>query len=364
MPAAPAPHATINWRAQWDKYQSTIMLVLSVLVGLVIGLLSGWVERPSWVTRPRLIGMIVILAALQVTGPLTVPRLFGQKTGGPTTVAQLDPAQAGGILLAEPSTSQDGQLIGVRLNGTNEEPLQFYPGGSAFIPVGGNASSFVFNYGDAASADIRLTGPTGNKIRELSVPPPGKTDLSPALAATARQVFFEQDSVIPDGPGSSLIANPSVMKVSLSGGRSHHVRLVPPPAGGPISVSATGTELVAPCTLAHKTYACVYELPQGRLRYKAQTNVTELALSPDGKDLAYGGGATLYAYSFTTRTTYTVSSLPGFNEQPDWLQGGTQPCLLFTNLQTAANWIYLECLTPRPSWARVTQGEYPQWLGS
>jgi WD40 repeat protein len=363
LPAAPSLRRTIDWRAQWDRYQSTIMLVLSVMVGLVIGLFSGWVDCPSWMSRPRLICMIVILVVLQVAGPLTVPRMFGEASGGLTTVAQLDPAQAGGTLLAEPSTTQDGQLIGVRLNGTNEEPLQFYPGGSAFIPVGDSASSFIFNYGNPTDADIRLTGPTGNEIRELSVPPPGKTDESPALAATTREVFFEQDSIIPDGPGSSLIANPSVMEVSLAGGGIHHVTLDPPPAGGPISVNATGTELAAPCTLANTVYACVYELPQGRLSYKVRTSVMGLALSPDGQYLAYGGGSTLYAYSFQTHTTYTVSSLPGFNEQPDWLKGGTNPCLLFTNMQTAATWIYLACLTPKPSWAQVTQGEYPEWLG-
>lgn len=363
LPAVSSPYGTIDWRAQWDKYQSTIMLVLSVMVGLVIGLFSGWMDRPKSVSRPRLIGIIVILAALQVAGPLTVPRLFGQQSGGLTTVAQLDPAQAGGILLAEPSTTEDGQLIGVRLNGTNEEPLQFYPGGSEFIPVGDSANSFVFNYGDATDADIQLTGPTGNEIRELSVPPPGKTDESPALATTAREVFFEQDSIIPDGPGSSLIADPAVMEVPLAGGAVHHVTLDPPPGNGPISVNAAGTELAAPCTAGDAIYACVYELPQGRLRYKAQTPVTALALSPDGQYLAYGNGITLYAHSFRTHATYTVSSLPGFNEQPDWLQGGANPCLLFTNMQTAANWIYLECLTPQPSWAQVTQGEYPEWLG-
>jgi hypothetical protein len=61
-------------------------------------------------------------------------------------------------------------------------------------------------------------------------------------------------------------------------------------------------------------------------------------------------------------TLSTVSSLPGFNEQPYWLQSGAKPCLLCTNMQTAANWIYLACLTPRPSWAQVAQGEYPEWL--
>jgi WD40 repeat protein len=363
LPPAASPRRTIDWRAQWERYQSTVMLVLSVMVGLLIGLVSGWVDRPTWVSRPQLICLIVILGALQVAGPLIVPRVFGQASGGLTTVAQLDPAQAGGILLAEPTTTQDGQLVGVRLNGTDEEPLQFYPGGSTFIPVGDSASSFVLNYGDATDADIQLTGPTGNEIRELAVPPPGKTDESPALAATAREVFFEQDSIIPDGPGSSLIANPSVMEVSLAGGDMRHVTLNPPPANGPISVNATATELAAPCTLGNAIYACVYDLSQGRLRYKAQTPVTELALSPDGQYLAYGGGTTLHAYSLQTHTTYTVSSLPGFNEQPDWLQGGTDPCLLFTNMQTAANWIYLECLTPQPSWAQVTQGEYPEWLG-
>lgn len=364
FPAAPLPHEAIDWRAQWDRYQSTVMLVLSVMVGLVIGLFSGWIARPKWVSRPRLICVVVILGALQVAGPLTVPRMFGQVSGGLTTVGQLDAAQAGGILLAEPSTAQDGQLIGVRLNGTNQEPLQFYPGGSAFIPVGNSASSFVFNYGDATGADIRLVGPTGNEIRELSVPPPGTTDQSPTLAAIAREVFFEQDAVIPDGPGSSLIGNPAVMEVSVTGGDVRRVTLSPPPANGPISVNATGTELAAPCTLGNAIYACVYELPRGRLSYRARTPVTDLALSPDGHYLAYGGGTTLYAYSFQTRTTYTVSALPGFNEQPDWLQGGTNPCLLFTNMQTAANWIYLECLAPRPSWAPVTQGEYPEWLGA
>lgn len=363
LQAAPTPHKSINWRAQWDRYQSTIMLVLSVMVGLVIGLFSGWVDRPTWMSRPRLICTIVLLGALQVAGPLTVPRMFGQESGGLTTVAKLDPAQAGGLLLAEPSTAENGQLIGVRLNGTNEEPLQFYPGGSAFIPVGDSASSFVFNYGDATDADIRLVGPTGNEIRELAVPPPGKTDESPTLAVTEHEIFFEQDSVTPNGPGSSLIGDPSVMEVPLAGGRLHQVTLDPPPANGPISVNAAGTELAAPCSLGNGIYACIYQLPQGRLRYKVQTPVTGLALSPDGQYLAYSGGTTLYAYSFQTHTTYTVSSLPGFNEQPDWLQGGGNPCLLFTNMQTAANWIYLECLAPQPSWAQVTQGEYPAWLG-
>ena len=81
LPAGSSPHGTINWRAQWDKYQSTIMLVLSVIVGLVIGLFSGWLERPPWVTRPRLICAIVILGALQIAGPLTVPGCSGRNPG-------------------------------------------------------------------------------------------------------------------------------------------------------------------------------------------------------------------------------------------------------------------------------------------
>ena len=77
----------------------------------------------------------------------------------------------------------------------------------------------------------------------------------------------------------------------------------------------------------------------------------------------YGGGTSLFAYSFRLHTTYTVSSLPGFNQQPDWLQGGSNPCLLFTNMQTAISQIYLACLIPRVAWAPVTQGAYPEWLG-
>lgn len=361
---APSRRAGINWRAQWDRYQSTIMLLLSVIVGLIIGLFSNWVNPPKWLNRPRLVCMIIALVAVQIAGPLIVPLEFGQVSGGLTTVAQLDPAQAGGTLLAEPSTAQDGQLIGLRLNGTNEEPLHFYPSAAPFIPVGHSARRFVFNYySGPGSADIRLVGPDGNELRELSAPPPGKTDQSPALASAAREVFFEQDSVISDGPGSSLIGKPSVMAVPLSGGHIRDIRLSPAPYNGPISVNATATRIAAPCAFGNTNYACVYALPQGRLVYKAPANVIELALSPDGQYLAYGGGTTLYAYNFQTHTTYTASSLPGFNEQPDWLQGGNKPCLLFTNEQTSANWIYLDCLTPRPSWAQVTQGEYPEWLG-
>jgi hypothetical protein len=109
----------------------------------------------------------------------------------------------------------------------------------------------------------------------------------------------------------------------------------------------------------------VFDLPSGGLRYvsSAPTGVIAVALSPNGEYLAYGTGKVLYAYDFRTGRTITVSTLPGYNLQPNWLQDGSHPCLLFANLQTAGNTIYLACLAPQLGWAKVTQGEYPEWLG-
>ena len=355
----------IDWRALWNKSRPPILLIGMFALGLLLGLFGGWFPRPAWATRPRIAGVIVALGVLQVGGALVVPNMLGQSPGGLTTIAQLDPTQAGDPIVVEDSTTGTGQLFGVRLNGSNRQPLQFYPGGSKFIPVGDNASSFVFNYGDGTDADIRLVGPTGNEIEELSHPPPGETDSSPALAPASRQVYFVRSSVVPSTPYSWTTVNPVVMRVSLRGGPPRRVPLQSRIGSGSISVNAAATELAAACPGGHHIQVCVYGLPEGRLRYivSAPTGLMDIALSPDGQYLAYGTGTVLYAHSFETGKTVTIGSLPGWNMQPDWLQGGSNPCLLFANLQTAANTIYLACLTPRLAWAPVTQGEYPAWLG-
>lgn len=367
LPAARPTPVTVNWRGLWGKSRPAILLAGMFVLGLLVGLLGGWFPRPAWATRPRLAGVIVALGLLQVGGMLVVPDMFGQPSGGLTTVTQLDPGQAGGLLVAVVSTGGTGQLFGVRLNGTNVQPVQFYPGGSSFIPVDDVASKFVYDYGTGIGADIRLVGATGNEIRELSDPPAGKTDSAPAFAARARQVFFVRSTVIPDGPSAWTTTSPVVMRVSLSGGPARRVPLTQAPAAGPISVDAAGTELAAACPDRQYLQACVYDLPGGQLRDTITTPVgaANLALSPDGRYLAYSNGidTVLYVHDFQTGQTLTVSSLPGWNEQPSWLQGGASPCLLYVNEQTAADTIYLACLTPRLAWAPVTQGVNPAWLG-
>lgn len=290
MPAATPPAPTIDWRAWWKKAEPAVVLVLSFMVGLLLGLFSGWVERPKWATRGRVAGLVAVLGAVQVGGGVIIPQVFVQPSGGLTTVARLDPAQAGGLLLAQDSINGSGQVIGVRLDGTNQEPLQFFPGGNAFIPVGNSASRFILNDGGSTSADIRLVGPTGNVIRELAMGPPGKTDESLALAESAQQVFFEQATLVANGPGTYAVSDPQIMRIPLAGGPVRHVALDPRPANGPISVNAAGTELAAPCVFKGDIYACVYSLPGGTLRYSVPTPVEALALSPDGQYLAYGSG--------------------------------------------------------------------------
>jgi WD40 repeat protein len=365
LAAARSSPEGIDWRALWNKSRPSILLAGTFVLSLLLGLFAGWFPRPAWATSPRIAGVIVALGALQVGGAVIVPHLLGQPPGGLTTITQLDPAQAGDLIVAEDSTTGTGQLFGIRLNGSNRQALQFYPAGSTFIPVGTNASSFVFNYGGGIDADIRLVGPTGNEIAELSHPPPGETDSSPALAPASGEVYFVRSRVVPSTPSSSTTVDPVVMRVSLRGGFPRRVLLQSRIGSGPISVNAAATELAAACPGAHYAQVCVYNLPEGRLRYivSAPTGLMGIALSPDGKFLAYGTGTILYVHSFETSETVTIGSLPGWNEQPDWLQGGSNPCLLFANLQTAANTIYLACLAPRPAWAPVTQGEYPAWLG-
>ncbi len=368
LPAAQLVPKTIDWRALWDRSRPVILLIGTFMLDLLVGLYGGWFPRPAWATWPRLASLIALLGVLEVGGALVVPGIFGQPAGGLTTVAQLDPGQAGGLLVAMDSTTETDQLFGVRLNGTNVQPLPFYTRGSAFIPLNNTASEYVISYGGASDGDIRLVGATGNEIRDLSDPPAGKSDSAPALAMGPRQVFFVRSTFVLSRQIGVVTIDPVVMRVSLTGGPARRVPLTPAPAEGPISVNSAGTELAAACPDGHgyPVQACVYDLSDGRLRYIASTSdrVTDFALSPDGHYLAYSNGIVLYTHDFETGQTVIVSSLPGVNEQPDWLHGGSSPCLLFVNEQTAGETIYLACLTPRLAWAPVTQGEYPMWLGS
>ncbi len=356
----PASHvAALHLHALWDRARRPLLLAGVFVLGLLIGLLAGWFPRPAWASRPRVVAVAIVLVAVQGAAALLVPSLLTQAPGA-STVAQLDPGQAGGLLIAENSSTNTGQLFGVRLSGTNLEALQFYPGAAPFIPVG--ASRFVYDYADT---DIRLVDADGNELRDLSSPPPGMTDSSPALAARTGQVYFMRSKVVPDGPSATTTADSVVMRVPLAGGPARRVRLRPAPFDGPVSVNAAGTMLAATCARGQRVGACVYSLAAGEGRYlpPVSMNVEELALSPDGRYLALSTDTTLYAVSLATGRTVTVSTLPGWNEQPSWIPGGAHPCLLFTNEQTAADTIYLACLLPRLSWAAVTQGMYPVWLG-
>lgn len=366
----PAAHSLppFDWRGLWDRSRPAVLLAGMFVLGLLVGLFGGWFPRPAWATRVRLGSLIVVLGVLQVGGALVIPDLFAQSSGGLATVAQLDPSQAGGLLVAVVSTGGTGQLFGVRLNGTDVQPLQFYPGGSPFIPLDDIPSKFVYLYGGSTDAGIRVVGPTGNEIRILTDPTATQTDSAPALAAEAGQVFFVRSTVVPVGlSGSTTTVDPVVMRVSVTGGAVRRVPLVPAPVGGPISVDAAGTELAAACPDGHYVEACVYDLSDGRLLDKLSTPVgaTNVALSPDGRYLAYSNGLStvLYVHDFQTGQTVAVSTLPGWNDQPAWLQGGSNPCLLYVNSQTAADTIYLACLAPKLAWAPVMQGESPAWLG-
>ncbi|HEY1618616.1 MAG TPA: hypothetical protein VGG25_13425 [Streptosporangiaceae bacterium] len=360
-PAGTPALAAIHWRALWARARRPLLLAGVSVLGLLAGLLAGWFARPSWATRPRIATVVTVLCLLQVGGALVVPDLLVQP-GGASTVAQLDPGQAGGLLIAENSTTNTGQLFAVRLNGTNTEALQFYPDAAPFLPVADGGTKFVYDYGDS---DVRLVGADGGEIRDLSRPSPGVTDTSPALAAGAREVYFLRSKVVPDGPSATTTTAPAVLRVSLRGGPVRRVPLRPAPLYGPISVNAAGTMLAARCARGRQIDACVYSLATGRGRAipPVAGNIYQLALAPDGRYLAFGTDTVLYSYSFATGKTVTVSSLPGWNEQPSWIPGGAHPCLLFTNEQTAADTIYLACLLPRPAWAPVTQGMYPVWLG-
>jgi hypothetical protein len=246
LPAARPAASRIGWRALWRETRAPILLVGMFALGLLLGLLGGWFERPAWASRPRIAGLILGLFALQVGGAL-LPGLFVKPAGGLTTVGQLDPGQLGGVLVAVDAATGTGQLFAVRLDGSNLEAMQFYPGGSPFVAVGRDATTFVFNPDNAVppNASIELVGPTGNVIRALSAPQPAMTDSSPAVAAHAQQVFFIRSDVVPAGPKATTVANSVVMRVPLTGGSA---RLVPVHASiksGALSANADGTELAA-----------------------------------------------------------------------------------------------------------------------
>ncbi|MGC1755548.1 MAG: hypothetical protein WA805_20870 [Trebonia sp.] len=365
-PGKPSP-VSINWRSLWDTYRSAILLIGTFVLGLLIGLLGGWFARPTWATRVRIVGMIVVLGVAQLAAVLVVPRLTAQPLNGLTTLAQLDPAQQGDVLLFQNNSSGNGSVFAGRLNGTNIHPLDFAPYGSRFIPVGTDASSFIYNPSlNSLVSDIQLVGPTGNEIRALTDPPPGETDTLPTLASRAREVFYQRSRLVHESNGGWTTTSPVVMRVSLAGGPAHVVQLQQAVSIYSLSADAAGNQLAAVCAQPGSLQACVYNLPGGRVRFRTQAtgNVYFVALSPDGHYLAYSTYSALYVYSFASEKTFTFSSLTGFSIQPDWITGAGKPCLLFDNQQTAADTIYLGCLTPQPAWAPITPGENPAWLGA
>ena len=256
-PGKPSP-VSINWRSQWDKYRSAILLIGTFVLGLLIGLLGGWFTRPAWATRVRIAGLIAVLGVAQLAAVLVVPRLTAQPLSGLTTIAQLDPAQQGDVLLFQNNSSGNGSVFAGRLNGTNIHPIDFAPSGSRFIPVGADASSFIYNPSlTSLVSDIQLVGPTGNEIRALTDPPPGETDTLPALASNAREVFYQRSRLVHESNGDWTTTFPVVMRVSLAGGPAHIVELQQAVSFYSLSADAAGKELAAVCAQPGSLQACV-----------------------------------------------------------------------------------------------------------
>ncbi len=363
---APAPRGpSINWTGIWRRSRSSVLLALVAVLGVLLGMFASWLPDQDWLKGKSIVAALAALTLVLVGGTVVLPDLATQAVGGPSTIAALDPAQADGILLAASAYSPgNDQELAVRLNGTNVQPLTFYPA-TSFVPADTAATSFIDSSGmDAPGSYIQLVDATGNAIRKLSNPPPGDTDQDPVLAAQQGEVYFLRSTISPIGDKTSEVSQPIIMRVPLAGGAARPVPLPVKAHGDQLSVNAAGTQLAWGCGSG----LCIGDPGNGTARRVATEGggVNDIALSADGTYLAYTSPGGVYAVSLASgRTTLLagVAALPGFDVHPSWVTGAAKTCLLFGNEQTPATMVYLACLTPKPAWAPVTPGNDPIWLG-
>jgi hypothetical protein len=369
QPARPFLH--LDWGLLWRRARPVILLILVFIVSNLMGLFGGWVPRPKVLSNTQIAAMIVALGLADVAGTVFLPDLIKQPPSGLTTVAKLDPAQAHDVILATDSTLGTGELLATHLDGTNPQPLGWYPGASPYIPLGGSASKFISAQADLSDpgTGIELLGSTGQRIRNLTFPAGAETDAYPALAAGQQRLYFIRGVVQP-GNGVSTVTHIQVMWTPLTGHVARPVRLGTKVIEGHISVDDKGDLLAAECAdpfmTGGPTQVCVFSLPSGRLRYVTSPRhgtADDPAISPTGRYLAFSGTGVLYIHDIVTGKTTHVAALPGTNDQPVWVRGSANPCVLFTDEQPPTGTIYLACLTPLPAWAPVTSGTNPAWLG-
>lgn len=370
-----------------NKSALVAILIASVVAipSVVVGIISGWIPQPARVRTWHVVTALLFLVAISAIA-VELTSQSSESSDTPETQAAIDsevsaqdlaPDLVDQLVLTNDDSSGSPILFSSHLDGTNRQRV--WSIGSDLTPTfAPNSTDLVVSQSVGTTSRIRIEMRTitGDPVRVLTHPGENQQDQSPTVDAAANVVYFIRLTYTAPVDGTSTVKDSAVMSVPLDG-KSKESFVQVPIALSSVSVSANGSVIAGQCNNADPqggpVQACITEPGSGTFRRipgSENSSVSDIAVSPDGKWVAYSSVTTnpygkeqVYVYNVTTKKVTMLSQLPGFNNQPAWPEKSKNSCLAFHHNENDEDSIYVGCLNPKPAAAKaISVGEYPVWF--